>query len=40
MSRLLKRLARYGDRGYIAVHEELRDAIDIDSSVFNLVLEY
>jgi hypothetical protein len=40
MSRLLKRLARYGDRVYIAVHEELRDAIDIDSSVFNLVLEY
>jgi radical SAM superfamily enzyme YgiQ (UPF0313 family) len=39
LRRLLKRLARYGDRVYIAVHEELTDIIDIDSSVFNVVLE-
>jgi arginyl-tRNA--protein-N-Asp/Glu arginylyltransferase len=39
LRRLLKRLARYGDRVYIAVHDELKDIIDIDSSVFNVVLE-
>ena len=39
MRRLLKRLARYGDRVYIAVHDELRSIIDVDSSVFNVVLE-
>lgn len=38
--RLLKRLTRYGDRVYIAVHDELKDIIDVDSSVFNVVLEY
>ncbi len=38
--RLLKRLTRYGDRVYITVHEDLRDIIDVDSSVFNVVLEY
>ena len=36
---LFKRLSRYGDRIYIAVHEKLRDKVHIDSSVFNLVLE-
>ncbi len=40
LRRLLKRLARYGDRVYIAVHDELKDIIDVDSSVFNVVLEY
>jgi len=40
LQRLLRRLARYGDRVHIAVHEELRDALDIDSSVFHVVLEY
>jgi len=39
MNRLFKRLSRYGDRIYIAVHEKWRDKINIDSSVFNLVLE-
>jgi radical SAM superfamily enzyme YgiQ (UPF0313 family) len=39
MNRLFKRLSRYGDRIYIAVHEKLRDKVNIDSSVFNLVLE-
>jgi radical SAM superfamily enzyme YgiQ (UPF0313 family) len=39
LRRLLKRLARYGDRVYIAVHDELKDIIDIDSSVFNVVSE-
>jgi radical SAM superfamily enzyme YgiQ (UPF0313 family) len=39
LRRLLKRLARYGDRVSIAVHGELRDSIEIDSSVFNVVLE-
>jgi radical SAM superfamily enzyme YgiQ (UPF0313 family) len=40
LQRLLKRLSRYGDRVYIAVHDELKDIIDVDSSVFNVVLEY
>jgi radical SAM superfamily enzyme YgiQ (UPF0313 family) len=39
LNRLLKRLSRYGDRIYISVHEKLRDRVNIDSSVFNLVLE-
>lgn len=39
LHRLFKRLSRYGDRIYIAVHEKLRDKVHIDSSVFNLVLE-
>ncbi len=40
LQRLLKRLERYGDRVHIAVHDELRDIIGVDSSVFNVVLEY
>jgi radical SAM superfamily enzyme YgiQ (UPF0313 family) len=36
---LLNQLSRYGDRIYIAVHERFRHMVDIDSSVFNLVLE-
>jgi radical SAM superfamily enzyme YgiQ (UPF0313 family) len=40
LRRLLKRLTRYGDRVYIAVHDELKDMIDVDSSVFHVVLEY
>jgi len=39
LRRLLKRLARYGDRIHIAVHDELRNLVEIDSSVFNVVLE-
>ena len=39
MNRLFERLSRYGDRIYIAVHEKWRDKVNIDSSVFNLVLE-
>jgi radical SAM superfamily enzyme YgiQ (UPF0313 family) len=39
LHRLINRLSRYGDRIYIAVHEKLRDKVQIDSSVFNLVLE-
>jgi len=39
LNRLFNRLSRYGDRIYIAVHEKLRDKVNIDSSVFNLVLE-
>src|SRR3989304_4816598 len=38
LNRLLSQLSRYGDRINIAVHEKLRDRVDIDSSVFNLVL--
>ena len=40
LQRLFKRLARHGDRVSIAVHDELKDIIDVDSSVFNVVLEY
>ncbi len=38
LNRFLGRLSRYGDRIYINVHERLRSRVDIDSSVFNLVL--
>jgi N-formylglutamate amidohydrolase len=40
LRRLLRRLSRHGDRIFIAVHDELRDVVLVDSSVFNLVLEY
>ncbi len=39
LHQLFNRLSRYGDRIYIAVHEKWRDKVQIDSSVFNLVLE-
>lgn len=39
LNQLLSRLSRYGDRIYITVHEKLRNVINIDSSVFNLVLD-
>jgi radical SAM superfamily enzyme YgiQ (UPF0313 family) len=39
LHKLLNQLSRYGDRIYIAVHEKFRHMVDIDSSVFNLVLE-
>ncbi len=39
LRRLLKRLERYGDRIFISVHERLLNAVAIDSSVFNLLLE-
>ena len=39
MNQLFNRLSRYGDRIYIAVHEKWRDKVNVDSSVFNLVLE-
>jgi hypothetical protein len=38
LRRLLKRLSRYGDRIYVSLHDELKDFIEVDSSVFNLVL--
>ena len=38
LNQFLGRLSRYGDRIYINVHERLRNRVDIDSSVFNLVL--
>ncbi len=40
LKRLLDRLSRYGDRVHVAVREELRGIIEIDSSVFNLVLDF
>jgi hypothetical protein len=39
LHRLLERLRRHGDRVFIFVAEKLRGAIQIDSSVFNLVFE-
>ncbi|MFQ5690888.1 MAG: radical SAM protein [Gemmatimonadota bacterium] len=39
LNRLLRRLSRYGDRIEVAVREELRDLVKIDSSVFRVVLE-
>ncbi len=39
LQNMLQRLARYGDRIYISVAEPLRARLNIDSSVFHLVLE-
>ena len=39
LNSLLNRLSRYGDRIHIAVHEKFRHMVDVDSSIFNLVLE-
>jgi hypothetical protein len=39
LDRLLRRLSRYGDRIRIAVHENAREIVDIDSSIFYLVLQ-
>lgn len=38
LQRLLARLTRWGDRIYVEVNEKLHDLIQIDSSVFQLVL--
>lgn len=37
-NRLLKRLSHYGDRVSIAVHDNVRDMVQIDSSRFHLIL--
>ena len=37
--RLLRRLQSNGDRIYISASEKLKDFLEVDSSVFNLVLE-
>jgi cytosine/adenosine deaminase-related metal-dependent hydrolase len=37
--RLLRRLARYGDRVSLQVAETLREAVDVDWSRFEMVLE-
>jgi radical SAM superfamily enzyme YgiQ (UPF0313 family) len=39
LQNLLNQLSRYGDRINIAVHEKFRHKVEIDSSIFNLVLE-
>ena len=39
LKQLLNRLSRHGDRVYITIREEFRTMIEIDSSVFHLVLE-
>ena len=39
LRRLLKRLARYGDRVSIAVPDDLKERVDLDSSVFHLIME-
>jgi hypothetical protein len=38
LHQLLKRLSRYGDRISIIVHENVRESVHVDSSVFHLVL--
>jgi radical SAM superfamily enzyme YgiQ (UPF0313 family) len=38
LNHLLKRLSRYGDRINIILHENVREIVHIDSSVFHLVL--
>ena len=39
LNRLLKKLSRHGDRIHIILHEKVRNMIEVDSSIFNLVLE-
>jgi len=39
LQRLLRRLARHGDRVFVEVSERLRHVVTVDSSVFNLVLD-
>lgn len=39
LNRLLERLAQHGDRIHISVNEKVRHLIEIDSSVFNLILD-
>ena len=38
INHLIRQLSDYGDRVYITVKEELRHLVEIDSSIFNLVL--
>jgi hypothetical protein len=38
LNHLIRQLSNYGDRVYITVKEELRHLVEIDSSIFNLVL--
>jgi len=38
-NKLLKKLSRHGDRIYIVLHEKVRNMVEVDSSIFNLVLE-
>jgi radical SAM superfamily enzyme YgiQ (UPF0313 family) len=38
LQRLLQRLARYGDRVYVEIGERLRHIVEVDSSVFHVVL--
>ena len=38
-NRLLRRLRRDGDRIYVSASEKLKDLLEVDSSVFHLVLE-
>ncbi len=39
LNRLLKKLSCYGDRVHIVVDEKIRHIIEIDSSIFNLVMD-
>lgn len=39
LNRLLKQLSNYGDRVHIAVNDTIKNMVQIDSSVFNLVFE-
>jgi hypothetical protein len=38
-NKLLKKLSRHGDRIHIILHAKVRNMIEVDSSIFNLVLE-
>ena len=38
-NRLLRKLRNDGDRIYVSASEKLKDLLEVDSSVFHLVLE-
>ncbi|HJX32504.1 MAG TPA: radical SAM protein, partial [Thermodesulfobacteriota bacterium] len=38
-NKLLKKLSQHGDRIHIILHEKVRNMVEVDSSIFNLVLE-
>jgi hypothetical protein len=39
LQQLLRRLSRFGDRVSIVMNDRLRELVNIDSSVFHLVLK-
>ncbi len=39
LNRLLKKLSRHGDRIRVAVHDNLKEVVHVDSSIFHLIMQ-